>query len=151
MPWQERTKMEERAEFVTFAQREDANIAALCREAKISRKTGYTWLARAVSGEQDWSDRSRRPHTSPDRTLAAVEAQIVALRQAHPAWGGRKLHHWLVQHGHADVPAPSTITDIVRRTLPSACTALSTRPPMPWYSSTSWAIAAWATASASIP
>ncbi|MGH7511210.1 MAG: DDE-type integrase/transposase/recombinase, partial [Gemmatimonadales bacterium] len=30
-------------------------------------------------------------------------------------WGGRKLHHWLLQQGQAAVPAPSTITAIVRR------------------------------------
>src|SRR5215211_812289 len=112
MPWQERSKMSEREEFVTFAQREDANIAALCREFTISRKTGYKWLARAAEGEADWADRSRRPHTSPRRTVTTMEAQIVALRTAHPAWGGRKLHHWLAQHGHDDVPAPSTMTDI---------------------------------------
>lgn len=34
---------------------------------------------------------------------------------AHPAWGGRKLHHRLVAQGLADVPAPSTITDVLRR------------------------------------
>jgi transposase InsO family protein len=116
MPWQERSKMAERQDFVAFAQREDANIARLCRDFKISRKTGYKWLARAATADAvGWADHSRRPHTSPRRTAADLEAQIVALRMAHPAWGGRKLHHWLVQHGQGDVPAPSTITDILHR------------------------------------
>jgi len=106
---------EQRVEFVRFAQGEDANVAAECRRTGISRKTGYKWLARAATGAADWTDRARRPPTSPRQTPAEGEAQIVALRQAHPRWGGRKLPHWLVQHGVADVPAPSTITDILRR------------------------------------
>jgi transposase InsO family protein len=44
-----------------------------------------------------------------------VEARVVALRAQHPAWGGRKLHHRLVAEGLTDVPAPSTITAILRR------------------------------------
>lgn len=116
MPWQERTRMSERQEFVQFASREDANMAELCRRFGISRKTGYKWRARAATEDPSaLADRSRRPHTSPTTTPPAVEAAVVALRQAHPAWGGRKLHHWLVQHGQDPVPAPSTITDILHR------------------------------------
>jgi transposase InsO family protein len=44
-----------------------------------------------------------------------VEALVVSARQAHPAWGGRKLKRWLENQGYEDVPAPSTITAILRR------------------------------------
>jgi transposase InsO family protein len=44
-----------------------------------------------------------------------MEALILAARDAHPAWGGRKLKHWLEQRGHLEVPSPSTITAILRR------------------------------------
>ena len=115
MPWQERSIMSQRQEFVTFARQEDANIAALCRQAGISRKTGYKWLGRVAHGESAVADRSRRPHTSPWQTPAGVETQILDLRAAHPSWGGRKLHHRLLAQGVADVPAPSTITAILRR------------------------------------
>jgi transposase-like protein len=40
MPWQERSIMAERREFVAFAQQEGANITALCEAFGISRKTG---------------------------------------------------------------------------------------------------------------
>jgi transposase InsO family protein len=40
---------------------------------------------------------------------------VVALRQAHRAWGGRKLRARLRALGHDSLPAPSTITDILRR------------------------------------
>ena len=37
------------------------------------------------------------------------------VRQAHPAWGGRKIRQWLKVRSHIDPPAPSTITAILRR------------------------------------
>ncbi|GLZ36600.1 hypothetical protein Acsp05_02250 [Actinokineospora sp. NBRC 105648] len=44
----------------------------------ISRKCVRTWLDRhATEGEAGLSDRSSRPHTSPRRTPAEVEARIV--------------------------------------------------------------------------
>lgn len=113
MPWQERSVEHERAAFVEMVQ-EDVPIAELCRHFGISRKTGYKWLARVAAGE-GLTDHSRRPHTSPHQTASAVEAHVLALRAEHPAWGGRKLHHRLVAMGVADVPAPSTITDVLRR------------------------------------
>jgi len=115
MPWQERSVMSERQEFVTFARQAGASISTLCARFGISRKTGYKWLARAAAGDHGLADRSRRPHASPAQTPPALEAQILELRVAHPSWGGRKLHHPLRATGLADVPAPSTITAILRR------------------------------------
>ncbi len=104
----------ERQEFVASARQEGANITAVCDQFGISRKTGYKWLARAATA-QPLSDRSRRPHASPRQTSAAMEARVLELRAQHPRWGGRKLHHRLVALGVVDVPAPSTITAILRR------------------------------------
>jgi transposase InsO family protein len=114
MPWQERSVMSERLEFIAFARQEGANMSALCTAYGISRKTGYKWLARETNAESV-CDRSRRPHASPGQTPAAMEERILGLREEHPRWGGRKLHHRLVATGVADVPAPSTITAILRR------------------------------------
>jgi transposase InsO family protein len=113
MPWQERSVMSERQEFVAFARQEGANIRALCAHSGMSRKTGDTWLARAAEG--DLADRARRPRSSPTQTCLELEARILALRAEHPSWGGRKLHHRLAAQGVAKVPAPSTITAILRR------------------------------------
>jgi transposase InsO family protein len=116
MPWQEQTRMSMREEFVALAQQEGATIAALCRGYGISRKTGYKWLARAAAGETAFTDRSHRPHTCPHRTDPAVEAAVLRLREEYPAWGGRKLHHTLARQGVVTpIPAPSTITTILRR------------------------------------
>jgi transposase InsO family protein len=61
------------------------------------------------------ADRSRRPHASPTKTAIAIEAQVVALRQAHPTWGGRKLAAVLARAGVSPCPAASTITTILHR------------------------------------
>jgi transposase InsO family protein len=115
MPWQEYSIMNQRQDFVAMAGQEGISLAELCRRFGISRKTGYKWLGRAASGETTFPNRSRRPHTSPGITPPAVEAAVLALREAHPAWGGRKLHQALLQQGLVQPPAPSTITAILRR------------------------------------
>lgn len=114
MPWQEVSVMSSRKEFVTLARLEGANVRALCRRFGISPKTGYKLLARhAEAGDAGLEDRPRRPNTSPGRTPAA--ALLLEARDAHPAWGARKLLRWLADRGHGGLPAPSTATDILRR------------------------------------
>jgi transposase InsO family protein len=116
MPWKSVSIMDSRREFVGLAQRGDVSIAELCRRFGISRATGFAYLRRhRESGEAGLADRSRRPHDSPRRTVAEMEARIVALRQAHPRWGGRKLARRLMDLGVAGVPAVSTVTEVLRR------------------------------------
>jgi len=106
-----------RLEFVHLALQEGANRRELCRRFGISPKTGYKWLGRHAQGGGTTAlvDHSRRPLQSPARTTPTVEQQVVELRQAHPAWGGRKISRRLRDQGHAIVPAPSTVTDILHR------------------------------------
>lgn len=114
MAWKECDRMSERLELVALASSGGVSIAALARRFGVSRKTVYKWLARhEAEGQSGLVDRSRRPHTSPARTGVEVEAQVLALRSKHPAWGGRKLHHRLKRLGVNPVPAPSTITRIL--------------------------------------
>lgn len=116
MPWREATPMSERTEFVRFAGQEGANMSTLCRRFGISRKTGYKWLRRYQrAGPEGLQDRRRRPWRPPRRSSEDVEARVCALRERHPAWGGRKLHHVLRREGVRIPPAPSTITDILSR------------------------------------
>jgi transposase InsO family protein len=122
MPWKKEclTVLDRRQEFVELAAGEGRNMALLCRRFGISRKTGYKWLSRyRSSSSEDFaerlSDRSRRPQQSPTRTSESVEQQVVALRKKHRAWGGRKLAERLGKLGCEVVPAPSTITGILRR------------------------------------
>jgi transposase InsO family protein len=115
MPWQEVSTVSLRAEFVALANQDRANVRALCRQFQISPPTAYKWLARfARDGPAGLVNRSRRPHHSPTRTSAEVEANVIALRDVHPTWGGRKLSARLEHRGQV-APQPSTVTEILRR------------------------------------
>jgi len=116
MPWNTVSAMSLRREFVMLALTEGCNRRELCRRFGISPKTGYKWLHRYLSdGPGGLQERSRRPHHSPHCTSDVIEQRIIALRRKHTDWGGRKLSRRLLDLGHRDVPAPSTITDILRR------------------------------------
>jgi transposase InsO family protein len=116
MPWKEITPMSERREFVSLARRQQANVSEICRRYGVSRKTAYKWLARAATHEQGWEmDQSRRPLHSPSRIGEEIESAILAVRDAHPAWGGRKIRACLMRDGWDGPPAASTITEALRR------------------------------------
>ncbi len=110
MPWQEVSVMEQRKEFVRLAGMEGANRRELCRRFGIHPSTGYKWLGR----DGDLNDRSRRPHSSPGRTDAATEAHILQLRDAHPAWGARKIARCLEREA-IETPAVSVVHEILKR------------------------------------
>ena len=113
MPWREVSVVEQRREFVWLAMQEGANRRELCRRFGIHPETGYKWLARWQAG-QDVADQSRRPHTSSRQTERAIEARVLAVRDAHPAWGARKIARCLEREGLSP-PAVSTVHQILRR------------------------------------
>jgi transposase InsO family protein len=116
MPWKETTHMSQREEFLERAKLEGTNLSVLCRVFGISRKTGYKWLKRErEAGPAGLIEQSRRPHHSPKQTAVATEAKVLAVRQRHPAWGGRKIRKVLQDAGCELVPAASTITVILHR------------------------------------
>lgn len=116
MPWQESHIMDLRTEFVHLALQKESSFRQLCQRFDISTKTGYKWCERFCQDDvNSLKDRSRRPFSNPLRTNETIEQQVVQLRRQHPAWGGRKLHRRLQDMGMLNVPAPSTITDILHR------------------------------------
>ena len=115
MPFQGVSAMDLKLEFVCLAGVEGANVRSLCRRFGISPTTGYKWLERhRMLGRAGLEEASRRPLSSPWRSGARVEKAVLAIRAAHPAWGGRKIAAVLERRG-LDAPAPSTITAILRR------------------------------------
>jgi transposase InsO family protein len=112
MPWQEVSTMQLRTEFVVLAE-QGGYIRQLCRRFGISPTTAYKWLERHRQGTS-LEEHSRRPLHSPTRSSEAIEAAIVALRQAHPAWGARKLRRRLMELGQA-MPSASTVHAILAR------------------------------------
>lgn len=114
MPWKECDRVSQRLELLQLASAGSTPVAELARRFGVSRKTIYKWRRRHQNaGQAGLMDRSRRPHHSPRRTSAALERAVLSLRQKHPYWGGRKLHHCLLRMG-VEAPAPSTITRILR-------------------------------------
>lgn len=114
MPWQEVSAVDERREFVRLAGLDGANRRELCRRFGVSPDVGYKWLGRWQAGDEALAERSRRPHRSPSKSTAEVEARVLEARASHPAWGARKLRRWLADQGLA-VPAASTVHEILRR------------------------------------
>lgn len=117
MPWEEQPVVNRREEFVLRALEPGANIAALCREEGISRKTGYKWINRfKEKGRVGLEDLSRRPRNSPLRASGEATLQVIELRQAHPTWGPKKLHAILLRASDLDeVPSVRTIARIIDR------------------------------------
>jgi transposase InsO family protein len=113
MPWREVSVMDQRREFVGLAMQEGANRRELCRRFGISSAVGYKWLGRWAA-EGELTDRSRRPHHSPLRTERPVEEHVLAVRDAHPAWGARTIARHLENAG-LTAPAISTVHEILRR------------------------------------
>jgi transposase InsO family protein len=115
MPWREVSLMDQRKELVRLLQQPDVNRRELCRRFGISPKTGYKWLARASTAEAEWAlDRSRRPQGSPRRSGKELEAAVLAVRDAHPAWGARKIRRRL-EAQHESAPVASTVHAILSR------------------------------------
>lgn len=124
MPWKDKTKMSQKTEFVTLANKPNANMSQLCKRFGISRPTGYKWLRRwQKSGKEGLVNRSRRPHQSANQTPSGIEEIIIQARRSHKGWGGRKIKRWLINEitkGNIavdpdQIPAPSTITEILKR------------------------------------
>ncbi len=117
MSWFGGSVWSQRLEFCRLAESgSELSFTDLCDRFGISRKTGYKWLDRfRCEGADGLRDRPRVPRTSPTRTSASVEAKVLKIRKKHPVWGGRKIRRRLIDKGIVDVPAASTITDILRR------------------------------------
>lgn len=116
MPFKECSLVSSREEFCRLALLPGSRTRELCRRWGISPQTGYKWLGRfKADGAMGLADRSRRPLASPGRTSEGVEARVLEVRRAHPAWGGRKIQRVLQDQGMVDPPSASTITQIVRR------------------------------------
>jgi transposase len=76
----------------------------------VTRQTVHRWLRRyARSGLAGLVDRPSTPRSCPHQMPPELEAQVVALRRAHPGWGPRTIGHQLARQGvvlwHLDVSA----------------------------------------------
>lgn len=116
MPWKACAPVDLRMEFVT-RHRDGERMVDLCREFGISRKTGYKIVERYERlGALGLLDQSRAPKTVRHRLSDEIAELVVAARQAHRTWGGRKLRDVLIkQHPEIVFPAASTIGTLLKR------------------------------------
>jgi transposase InsO family protein len=117
MPWKACSVMEERLRFIARLL-EGESMSDLCREAGISRKTGYKIFDRyKEEGFTAISDRSRRPWRYANQLPPPLEAMILGLKRDKPHWGARKLRELLVRRlpGEVKVPAISTVHAVLDR------------------------------------
>jgi len=116
MPWREETIMSLKEEFIKRALTEETPFAILCREYKITRKTGYRLVKRyQAEGLAGLAPRSKRPLTNPNKTAIEVEETIVNLRLQRPTWGPKKIIAFLKNKGMDKLPAISTTNSILKR------------------------------------
>jgi putative transposase len=115
MPWKETCYMDERLKFVAECESSDESMTQICARYRVSRKTGYKWLARWQSSGS-LADLSRAPHQVAWAISPAQAARIVELRRRWPSFGPCKLKAKLEELYPAQSwPAPSTIGDLLRR------------------------------------
>ena len=119
MPWSTESVMSQRLEFVRAVLHRPAghSIRDVCRATGITEKTGHKWLARyGAGGPAALADRSHAPHLPAHQVPRPQRAAILALREAQPTWGARKLRDVLAREQPAlGWPAPSTITTLLKR------------------------------------
>jgi transposase InsO family protein len=105
---------EQRQRFLEDYQLSYYSITELAERFSISRKTAHKWISRYKEhGQRGFRELSRRPHSCPFQTDAAIVEELVALRKRHPHWGPRKLLDLMHRRD-------------LRRELPSVSTAART-------------------------
>ena len=116
MPFNHKTVMEQKHEFVLLAKQGTASFSELCRRFGITRRTGYKLLSRYnENGQAGLCGHSKKPHTSPFRTGADTEREILKMRAENPEWGGKKIAQLLAGVPGQAVPAVSTVNAILKR------------------------------------
>jgi len=86
------TKMDGRRKLAREVLSGAKSMTEACKEAEVSRPTGYRWVRRAQEmGIEEMEAFSTRPHHSPQATPLEVEAEVLALKDQREAWGAEKL------------------------------------------------------------
>jgi transposase InsO family protein len=81
-----------------------------------SRQSVHAWRQRfRDGGNPGLADRSRRPHHSPRRLSADIEAEICDLRRRFPRWGARRISFELRQQEVPDAPSRATVHRVLTR------------------------------------
>lgn len=98
------------------AVKDGAAVVDVAEQFGVTRQTVTAWRRRyEANGLDGLRDRSRRPHSSPHRIPAAVEALICELRREHRRWGARRIAFELRRVGQQNPPSRSTVHRVLVR------------------------------------
>jgi transposase InsO family protein len=93
-----------------------APVVDVAERFGVSRQTVTAWRKRyEAAGLEGLSERSRRPHSSPARIDADLEALICEMRRHHRRWGARRISYELHQEMGQRAPSRSTIHRVLLR------------------------------------
>jgi len=124
MPWRGVTVSEQRQRFLKDYKLNYYSVTELAERFSVSRKTAHThpghqgkWINRyKENGQSGFHEHSRRPHSCPWQTEAAIVEELVKLRKAHPHWGPRKLLDLMQRRDpERELPSVSTGARILAR------------------------------------
>ena len=117
MPWRGVTVSEQRQRFIEDYELNYYSVTELAERFSISRKTAHKWINRFKKhGQAGFHEHSRRPHSCPWQTDAAIVEELVKFRKAHPRWGPRKLLDLMQRRDpERELPAVSTAAQILSR------------------------------------
>ena len=90
---------------------EGAPVIDVARRYGVARQTVHEWLRRYANqgGLGGLADRSSRPGTCPHQMPPVIEARVLWIRRAHPAWGPSRIRWELEREGREPLPGRSSI------------------------------------------
>lgn len=118
MPWKERTKMEEKIEFICEWKTGKYTITELSKRFDITRPTAYKIIDRfEEEGYDGLVELSRRPHgIHPNSTDKKVVEMILKLKEKHRLWGAKKIHRLLYNDfSSIEIPTMLTVHNILKK------------------------------------
>jgi transposase InsO family protein len=87
-----------------------ATVTDVARRYGVCRQTVHDWLRLyANNGIGALADKSSKPASCPHQMSPAIEARVVSLRRANPAWGPRTILYELGCEGLRPLPGRSSI------------------------------------------
>ncbi len=108
------TSQQRRLLFQTWEATGDVDLA--CRTAHVGRRTFSAWKPRFLAaGYAALAHFASRAPKTTRRTPAAVEQQVITLRQTHPSWGKQRIADELAKANNwVPLLSPTTVKRILR-------------------------------------